>query len=74
MTNANNLASLAQTKAAAEVTGTRYCARGSHYAKAEGGATLKTRGPHGSTVRHWLCATCAAQRLAMRAKLREGAK
>lgn len=74
MTNANNLASLAQTKAAAEVTGTRYCARGTHYARAEGGATIKVRGPHGSTVRHWLCASCAADREAMRAKRREGAK
>lgn len=65
--NANNLASLTQTKAAAEVTGT-------HYARAEGGSTIKVRGPHGSTVRHWLCASCAADREAMIAKRREGAK
>lgn len=59
MTNANNLASVAQTKAAAEITGTRYCSHGHHYARTEGGMTYARKGPHGSKQQQWICAACA---------------
>ncbi len=59
MTNANNLASLAQTKAAADATGTRYCSHGHHYARTEGGMMYARKGPHGSKQQQWICAACA---------------